>query len=195
MSITTPTGYPASKKRRDKSQYLYMAVIGAVALGIVVGLVVPNFAIKLAPLGSGFVSLITMMIQPIVFCTIVLGVGSVASAARIGKIGGLALGYFTALSLVALVIGLVVGNLLHPGQGLQLTTAIAEQGQAKAAGGSPSTQEFLLGIIPTSLLSGLTSGDVLQTLFVALLVGFALHSARGPPDVAGNCGWPWLGRQ
>jgi aerobic C4-dicarboxylate transport protein len=186
MSVTTPTGRTAPKKR-DKSQYLYMAVIGAVALGIVVGLLVPDFAVKLAPLGSGFVSLITMMIQPIVFCTIVLGVGSVASAARIGKIGGLALSYFVVLSLVALVIGMVVGNLLHPGEGLRLTDAIAQQGQAKAAGGHPSTQDFLLGIIPTSLLSGLTSGDVLQTLFVALLVGFALQrmGRAGAPVLRG----------
>jgi aerobic C4-dicarboxylate transport protein len=159
---------------RDRTHYLYMAVIGAVALGIVVGLLFPDFAVKLKPLGEGFVSLITMMIQPIIFCTIVIGVGSVASAARVGKVGGLALGYFLAMSTVALAIGLVVGNLIKPGSGLNIDESTASAGQAQAAGAGTTT-EFLLGIIPTSLFSALTSGEVLQTLLVALLIGFALQ--------------------
>ena len=80
---------------RDRTHYLYIAVIAAVILGIAVGMVFPDFAVELKPLGTGFVSLITMMIQPVIFCTIIIGVGSVASAARVGKVGGLALGYFT----------------------------------------------------------------------------------------------------
>ena len=96
-----------------------MAVIVAVGLGILVGLVFPDFAVELKPLGEGFVSLITMMIQPVIFCTIMIGVGSVASAARVGKVGGLALGYFLAMSTVALAIGLVVGNIIKPGEGLE----------------------------------------------------------------------------
>ena len=87
---------------RDKTHYLYLAVIAAVALGIAVGLLFPDFAVKMKPLGTGFVSLITMMIQPVIFCTIIIGVGSVASAARVGKVGGLALGYFLSMSTVAL---------------------------------------------------------------------------------------------
>src|SRR3981189_2929116 len=116
-----------------------------------------------------------MMISPIIFCTIVLGVGSVRRAAQVGKVGGLALGYFLVMSTVALIIGLVVGNLLHPGAGLHLTAAAKVAGTKAAAGGSGSTIDFLLGIIPTTLVSALTSGAVLQTLLVALLVGFAVQ--------------------
>src|SRR6478752_1675143 len=93
---------------RDRTHYLYLAVIGAVLLGIVVGLVAPSVAVTLKPLGTGFVNLIKMMISPIIFCTIVLGIGSVRQAAKVGKVGGLALVYFVVMSTVALTIGLVV---------------------------------------------------------------------------------------
>ena len=172
---------------KNRTHYLYVAVIVAVALGILVGVVAPGFAKELKPLGTGFVSLIKMMIQPVIFCTIVLGVGSVASAARVGKVGGLALGYFLTMSTVALGIGLVVGNLIKPGEGLRLDDAAASAGQEQAAAGHGSTTEFLLGIIPDSMLSSLTSGEVLQTLLVALLVGFALQQmgAAGKPILRG----------
>lgn len=171
------TSHPAAS--RSRTHYLYIAVIVAVALGIVVGLAAPDVAVELKPLGTGFVALIKMMIQPVIFCTIVIGVGSVASAARVGKVGGLALAYFLTFSTIALGIGLVVGNLLHPGDGLRLTSALAGAGQEQAAAGHGSTTDFLLGIIPTSMLSSLTSGEVLQTLLVALLIGFALQQ-MGP---------------
>ncbi|MEV5001918.1 cation:dicarboxylate symporter family transporter [Nocardioides sp. LML1-1-1.1] len=161
--------------RSRATHYLYLAVIGAVLLGIGTGLLFPDFAVELKPLGEGFVNLIKMMIQPIIFCTIVLGVGSVASAAKVGRVGGLALVYFLAMSTVALTIGMVVGNLLHPGDGLHITADAAATAQEKAAEGHADTTAFLLGIIPTSLFSAFTSGSVLQTLFVALLVGFALQ--------------------
>ena len=122
MSATSPTAAPAPT-RRDRSHYLYLAVIVAVLLGIIVGLAAPEFAVSLRPIGTAFVALIKMMISPVIFCTIVLGVGSVRSAAHVGKVGGLALGYFLAMSTIALTIGLVVGNLIHPGAGLNLTPA------------------------------------------------------------------------
>jgi aerobic C4-dicarboxylate transport protein len=165
--------------RRDRTHFLYLAVVAAVLIGIVVGLVAPDFAVKLKPLGTGFVNLIKMMISPIIFCTIVLGVGSVAKAAKVGKVGGLALGYFLVLSTFALAIGLVVGNVLHPGAGLHLTEAARQAGQGQASEGVEGTSGFLLGIIPATLFSALVSGQVLQTLLVALLAGFALQ-AMGP---------------
>jgi aerobic C4-dicarboxylate transport protein len=173
MSETTTARAPA----RDRTHYLYLAVIAAVVLGVVVGLVAPHFAVQLKPLGTGFVNLIKMMISPIIFCTIVLGIGSVRQAAKVGKVGGLALGYFLVMSTVALAIGLVVGNLIHPGAGLHLTKAAAAAG-AKAAGGQAATGtvDFLLNVIPTTLFSALTQSQVLQTLLVALLVGFAVQS-------------------
>src|SRR4051794_20015405 len=172
---------------KSRTHYLYLAVIAAVFLGVLVGLVAPDAAVQLKPLGTGFVALIRMMIQPVIFCTIVLGVGSVASAARVGKVGGLALGYFLSMSTVALAIGLVVGNLIKPGDGLHLDDAAASAGQEQAAAGHGSTVDFLLGIIPDSMLSSLTSGEVLQTLLIALLVGFALQQmgAAGQPILRG----------
>ena len=152
-----------------------MGVVVAVLLGIALGFIFPDFAVKLEPLGEGFVALITMMIQPVIFCTIVLGVGSVRSAAQVGKVGGLALAYFLTMSTFALAIGLIVGNIVKPGEGLELSEELAAEGSAQAAA-SESTTEFALGIIPTSLFSSLTSGEILQTLFVALLVGFALQA-------------------
>jgi aerobic C4-dicarboxylate transport protein len=170
---STPEARPAAP--RNRTHYLYVAVIVAIGLGVAVGLIAPSFAVQLKPLGLGFVSLIKMMIQPVIFCTIVLGVGSVASAARVGKVGGLALAYFMTMSTFALAIGLVVGNIIHPGSGLHLTDELSGVAQEQAASGHGSTTEFLLGIIPISMFSSLTSGEVLQTLLVALLVGFALQ--------------------
>ncbi len=155
-------------------------MIAAVVAGVVVGLAAPGFAVELKPVGTGFVNLIKMMISPVIFCTIVLGIGSVTKAAKVGKVGGLAIGYFLAMSTVALAIGLVVGNLLEPGGGLHLTAALAKSGHAQAAaGGAQSTADFLLGMIPDTMFSALTQGKVLQTLLVALLTGFALQ-AMGP---------------
>ncbi|MCM0619586.1 cation:dicarboxylate symporter family transporter [Nocardioides bruguierae] len=185
--MSSSPGTTATTATRSRTHYLYLAVIVAVVAGIVVGLAFPSVGVALKPLGTGFVALIKMMIQPVIFCTIVLGVGSVASAARVGKVGGLALGYFLLMSTVALAIGLVVGNLIHPGDGLRLTDEVAGVGAATAGESHASTADFLLGIIPTSLVSSLTSGSVLQTLLVALLVGFALQGMgkAGEPVLRG----------
>ncbi|MDN3310410.1 cation:dicarboxylase symporter family transporter [Microbacterium oryzae] len=166
---TTP---PAARRARgiDKQHWLYIAVIIAVVAGIAVGLIWPQFGASLDWIGKAFVGLIKMMIAPVIFCTIVLGIGSIAKAATVGKVGGLALGYFLVMSTVALLIGLVVGNILHPGEGLQLSNPGYEiEGEAE------STTGFLMGIIPSTLFSPLTGESVLQVLFVSLLVGFAIQ--------------------
>ncbi|MEU1846637.1 cation:dicarboxylate symporter family transporter [Micromonospora sediminicola] len=183
MDTTTPTPEAVRPARRDRTRYLYLAVIVAVVAGIVVGLVAPDVGKALKPLGTGFVNLIKMMISPVIFCTIVLGVGSVRQAAKVGKVGGLALGYFLVMSTVALAIGLVVGNIIHPGAGLDLGPEVADAGRSAAGDESAGTVDFLLGIIPTTLVSALTEGEVLQTLLVALLVGFAVQGlgSRGEP--------------
>jgi aerobic C4-dicarboxylate transport protein len=172
---------------RDRSHLLYLGVLVAVAAGIVLGLVAPGVGKNLKPLGDGFVALIRMMISPIIFCTIVLGIGSVRSAARVGRVGGLALGYFLVMSTVALIIGLVVGNLIHPGDGLHLTESLRGLGAKQAAAEPTSATAFLLGIIPTTLVSAVTAGSVLQALLVALLVGFAvqLMGPAGEPVLRG----------
>ncbi len=187
MSTTADQAVDRPAPRRDRTHYLYIAVIIAMALGIAVGLLFPDLGVSLKWLGTGFVNLIKMMISPIIFCTIVLGIGSVRRAAQVGKVGGLALGYFLTMSTVALAIGLVVGNLVQPGSGLNLTKELAATGQKQAAGGSETTTEFVLGLIPDTLLSALTSGSVLQTLLVAMLVGFALQKMgrAGEPILVG----------
>ncbi|MEV0116403.1 cation:dicarboxylase symporter family transporter [Streptomyces sp. NPDC050844] len=178
---------PAPAAKRDRTHYLYIAVIIAVVLGIGVGLLFPDFAKELKPVGTGFVSLIKMMISPIIFCTIVLGVGSVRKAAKVGKVGGLALGYFVVMSVVALAIGLLVGNILHPGSGMDLTEAAKDASHDAADEASTGAVDFLIGIIPTTLVSAFTEGEVLQTLLVALLVGFGLQAmgSAGTPVLRG----------
>ncbi|ANS68052.1 sodium:dicarboxylate symporter [Streptomyces lincolnensis] len=185
MAASTPETAP--KAKRDRTHYLYIAVIVAVALGIAVGMIAPDFAVELKPIGTGFVNLIKMMISPIIFCTIVLGIGSVRKAAKVGAVGGIALGYFTIMSLVALGIGLVVGNMLDPGSGLAVTDAVKDAGQAQVSAEAKDTTEFLLGIIPTTIVSAFTVPEVLQTLLIALLCGFAIQSmgSAGQPILRG----------
>jgi aerobic C4-dicarboxylate transport protein len=178
----TVTAARPDAPRRDRSHVLYLAVVVAMLLGIAVGFIFPDVGVKLKPLGDGFVNLIRMMIAPIIFCTLVLGIGAIRQAAKVGRVGGLALGYFLIMSTVALAIGLVVGNILHPGAGLHLNEVLAATGKAQVKA-SESGTGFVLGIIPETLFSALTSGQVLQTLLVALLVGFSVQSlgTRGEP--------------
>jgi aerobic C4-dicarboxylate transport protein len=189
MASGTVSAHAPRTRRRDRTHWLYLAVIAAVVLGIAVGFAFPEFAVSLKWLGTAFVGLIKMLIAPVIFCTIVLGIGSIRQAAKVGRVGGLALGYFLVMSTVALTIGLVVGNLLHPGDGLHLSEALRGQGAelASTAEKSGGTTQFLLGLIPTTLLSALTEGAVLQTLLVALLVGFAVQAMgrSGEPILRG----------
>ncbi|MGW5450943.1 cation:dicarboxylate symporter family transporter [Nocardia sp. NPDC003979] len=176
MSTTTA-------RKRDHTHWLYIAVIIAVLAGILVGRLAPEFGQSLAPLGTLFVNLIKMMIAPVIFCTIVLGIGSVRAAATVGKVGGLAIAYFLAMSTAALGIGLVVGNLIEPGSGLGEAKPGAGAKYAEQAHGAGGTWDFIQNIVPTTLVSSLTAGSVLQALFVALLVGFAVQAmgAAGEP--------------
>ena len=157
--------------------------------GVGVGILAPDVGKSVGVLGTMFVALIKMMIAPVIFCTIVLGIGSVRKAATVGKVGGLAFVYFLAMSTFALGIGLVVGNLLHPGEGLNLSESSAGKGAelAEKAHESGGLLDFVQGIIPTSLFSSLTDGNVLQGLFVALLVGFAIQAmgSKGEPILRG----------
>src|SRR5689334_14174181 len=133
MSMTTSntpptsTGVPVPDKPKKKisTHWLYIAVIVAVVAGVAVGLIFGKSAAGLSIIGTAFVNLIKMMIAPIIFCTIVLGIGSVRKASQVGKVGGLALLYFIVMSTFALGVGLLVGNLVHPGDSLQAAAASA----------------------------------------------------------------------
>jgi len=176
MAITSGFTLPRFQWRRgkhawDRHTWLYVSVIIAVVLGAAVGLLWPEAGQSFEPLGKGFVALIKMMIAPIIFCTIVIGVGSIAKAATVGRIGGLALVYFLVMSTFALAIGLVVGNVIHPGDGLDMAGAHYEATTTEAT----TTQDFVLGIIPPTFFAAFTGESVLQVLFIALLAGFALQ--------------------
>lgn len=179
----------APNSPKDRTHWLYVAVIAAVIAGVVVGLTAPEVGKSVAVLGTMFVNLIKMMITPVIFCTIVLGIGSIRRAATVGKVGGLAFGYFLVMSTFALGIGLLVGNLLHPGSSLKISSSTAAKGAELAgkAHESGGLMDFIQHIIPTSLFSALTEGNVLQALFVALLAGFATQALgeRGQPIVRG----------
>ena len=175
------------KQKRDRTHWLYILVIIGVVAGIIVGLVSPDLGKSLGVLGELFVKLIKMMIIPVIFCTVVIGIGKLKATA-VGKVGGLALAYFLAMSTVALAIGLVVGNLISPGTGLNIPSDPSKgaelAGKAASEGGP---MEFFSDIIPTTLFSSLTEGNVLQGLFVALLVGFAIQTmgSAGVPLLRG----------
>ncbi len=187
MTITKPpsttdptqTSEVPPKKKKVSTHWLYVAVIVAVVAGTAVGLIFGKDAAGLAVLGTAFVNLIKMMIGPIIFCTIVLGIGSVRKASQVGKVGGIALLYFITMSTFALFLGLLVGNLVHPGDSLQAAAATATYTVKEVE----SSGNFLIDIIPTTLFSSLTIGSVLQALFVALIVGFAVQAmgSKGEP--------------
>ena len=176
--MSQSTTASTQKAKKDKSHWLYIAVIIAVIAGIAVGLIWPEFGKSLRPVGTAFVSLIKMIVPPVIFCTIVLGIGSVKEAATVGKAGSIALAYFITMSTLALGIGLIVGNLIQPGDGLDLHAEqdAVQDALAKNEEAPHGLFGFIQSIIPDTFFSALTSGSVLQTLLIALLVGFALQS-------------------
>ena len=181
---------PPTERERKKSFYanLWVQVLIAIAAAVVFGYLSPAKAIAMKPLGDGFIRLIATIISLIIFCTVVSGIASMQDMKKIGRVGGKALLYFEVVSTVALFIGLVVGNVAHPGSGFNVTAAnldakaVADYaGQAKAQ----SVTDFLLHIIPTTVVDAFAKGDILQVVFVAILFGLALSALgeRGKPLV------------
>lgn len=167
---------------------LSFQVLVGVAVAIVLGYVSPSSAVAMKPLGDAFIRLITMIITLVIFCTLVTGIAGMEDMKKVGRVGGKALLYFELVSTLALLIGLVVGNVVHPGSGFNINPAtldpkaVAEYaGQAKAQG----VTEFLIHIIPVTVFDAFAKGDILQVLLVSLLFGFALSLAgqRGKPLV------------
>src|SRR3954453_6103989 len=161
---------------------LYVQVLVAVAIGILLGYFRPEFAAEMKPLGDGFIKLIKMMIAPIIFCTVVTGIAGMEDMKKVGKTGGLALLYFEVVSSVALVIGLVLVNVIGPGRGMNVDPASLDtKGIATytAPGKLGTTTDFLLNIIPNTLIDAFAKGEILQVLLIAVLFGFALHRFGG----------------
>jgi aerobic C4-dicarboxylate transport protein len=168
-----------AKTKKPLYANLWVQVLVAIAIAIIFGYVSPAKAIAMKPLGDGFIRLITMVISLIIFCTVVSGIASMQDLKKVGRVGGKALLYFEIVSTLALLIGLVVGNLVHPGTGLNINAASLDAkavadyaGQAKAQ----SVTEFLLHIIPTTGVDAFAKGDILQVVFVSVLFGFAISA-------------------
>ncbi len=157
---------------------LYLQVLVAIALGILLGHFFPEIGVKMKPLGDGFIKLIKMLIAPIIFCTVVSGISGMESMKSVGKTGVLALLYFEIVSTVALAIGLVVINVVKPGAGMNVDVATLDasgvQTYAQVAQ-QQSIENFLLNVIPTTVIDAFAKGEILQVLLFALLFGFALH--------------------
>jgi aerobic C4-dicarboxylate transport protein len=156
---------------------LYVQVLIAIALGILVGYFYPDFGKALKPLGDGFIALIKMMIAPVIFCTVVHGIGSMSDLGKVGRIGVKTLFYFEAVSTLALAIGLLVGEIIQPGKGFNIDPASLDP--KLVAGYVTKAQEegivnHLLAIIPDSFFGALARGDLLQVLLVSILTGFAI---------------------
>jgi aerobic C4-dicarboxylate transport protein len=161
---------------------LYVQVITAIVIGVLVGHFWPHTGEAMKPLGDGFIKLIKMLIAPIIFCTVVVGIAGMEDMKRVGKTGGYALLYFEVVSTLALVVGLVVVNVLKPGEGMHVDPATLDiKGIAAYTGPGKmqGTVEFLLGIIPTTVVDAFAKGEMLQVLLFALLFGFALHRFGG----------------
>jgi aerobic C4-dicarboxylate transport protein len=161
---------------------LYFQVICAILIGVALGHFWPETGAAMKPLGDGFIKLIKMIIAPVIFCTVVVGIAGMEDMKQVGKTGGLALLYFEIVSTIALIVGLLIVNLIGPGVGMNVdvhtldTKGIAAYtGPGKMA----STTEFLLNIIPVSVVDAFAKGEILQVLLFAVLFGFALHRFGG----------------
>ena len=162
-------------------KYLYFQVIFAIIVGIFLGHFYPSFGVQMKPFGDGFIKLIKMIIAPIIFCTVVVGIAGMGCMKKVGRVGGKALLYFELVSTVALIIGLTVVNLVKPGAGMNADISTLDSKAVAAytkAAGSQSTVDFLLNIIPNTVIDAFAKGDILQVLLFSVLFGFAL-SAMG----------------
>jgi aerobic C4-dicarboxylate transport protein len=160
---------------------LYFQVLLAIGLGVALGASYPAFAVKMQPLGEGFIKLIKMLIAPVIFCTVVIGIAGVENVKQVGKTGGLALLYFEGMSTVSLIIGLLVANILQPGKGMNIDASTLSEGALAAytaPGKLQSVPEFLMNIIPTTLVDAFAKGEILQVLLISILFGFALQRLK-----------------
>ena len=161
---------------------LYFQVVMAIVIGVLLGHFSPQTGEAMKPLGDGFIKLIKMIIAPIIFCTVVIGIAGMEDMKKVGKTGGLALLYFEVVSSIALLVGLVIINLVKPGAGMNIDAASLDtKGIASYTkpGQMTTATDFLLNIIPNTLVDAFAKGEILQVLLFAVLFGFALHKFGG----------------
>ena len=164
-------------------KYLYFQVIVAIIIGILLGHFQQTLGASMKPLGDGFIKLIKMIIAPIIFCTVVIGIASMGDVKKVGRVGGKAVLYFEVVSTVALTIGLIIMNFFRPGSNMNVDVSSLDPASVanytKAASSNHGFADFLLNIIPSTVVDAFAKGDILQVLFFSVLFGFAL-SALGP---------------
>ncbi|MDB5670136.1 MAG: C4-dicarboxylate transporter DctA, partial [Alphaproteobacteria bacterium] len=174
--------------RRRLYQHLYFWVVVAIVIGALVGHYRPDAGVAMKPLGDGFIKLVRMIIAPVIFLTMLTGIAGMRELGSVGRVAAKAFAYFLFFSTLALIVGMVVANLVQPGAGMNATAASLD---AKAVADyaekahQTTITGFLLDIVPTTLLSPLTEGSILQVLLVAILLGIAL-------GMAGESGRPVL---
>ena len=184
MNTSPAAAAVESPGRKPLYTSLWAQVLVAIVLAIALGHFFPSRGIAMKPLGDGFIKLITMIITLVIFCTVVSGIAGMQDIKKVGRVGGKALIYFEIVSTLALLLGMIVGNVLRPGDGLNVNASTLDAkavmdyaGQAKAQ----NAPDFLMHIIPTTVVDAFAKGDILQVLFVSILFGLALSvvGARG----------------
>jgi aerobic C4-dicarboxylate transport protein len=158
---------------------LYAQVLIAIAVGVVLGHFWPHTGEAMKPFGDGFINLIKMLIAPIIFCTVALGIAGMEDMKKVGKTGALALLYFEVVSTLALIIGLVIVNVVKPGAGMNIDPATLDVKAVEQYTHSDSMKgvaDYLLHLIPTSVVDAFAKGEILQVLVFSVLFGFALHA-------------------
>jgi aerobic C4-dicarboxylate transport protein len=182
--MTTPLPGPQSEAaappKRGWYSSLWVQVGIAIVLAVLFGYLSPARAVAMKPLGDAFIRLITMIITVMIFCTVVTGIAGMRDLRKVGRVGGKALLYFEVISTLALVVGLIVGNVVHPGSGFNVNPATLDAkavadyaGQARAQ----TVTDFLMHIIPTTIVDAFAKGDILEVVLVSILFGFAMSAA------------------
>jgi len=187
-SLTTESSHkqsappPTDSKGKPLYASLWFQVVVAMAFAVALGYLSPARAVAMKPLGDAFIRLISMVITLIIFCTVVSGIAGMQDMRKVGRVGGKALLYFEVISTLALVVGLLVGNIVQPGRGFNANPATLDAREVSAYAGQAKAQtltDFLMHIIPNTVVDAFAKGDILEVVFVALLFGFAL-SSLGP---------------
>ncbi|CAN5121562.1 dicarboxylate/amino acid:cation symporter [soil metagenome] len=181
MQIIAPVAESATvetaRQARPFYTHLYFQVVTAIVLGALIGHFWPEFGKSLKPLGDAFIKLVKMVIAPVIFLTIVTGIAGMRDIGRVGRVAAKAFGYFLVFSTLALFLGLIVANVVQPGRGLNIDPATLNAGsvaQYSTAAHETSVVGFLTGIIPDTVVSAFSTGNILQVLFVSILFGIAL---------------------
>jgi aerobic C4-dicarboxylate transport protein len=184
--MTATTATTAAVPHRPIYKHLYFQVLTAIVLGVLLGHFYPHLGEQMKPLGDGFIKLIKMLIAPIIFCTVVHGIASMEDMKKVGRVGLKALIYFEIVTTLALIVGLVVVNILQPGAGMNVDPRAIDTKSIQVyttKAGQESTVDFLMHIIPNTVVGAFAEGEILQVLFFAILFAFALFmlGERGKP--------------